>query len=152
VPNYLDIFKYYSLRCGTGPEVERDVTLSGLFHGGDLFQRCCQPDVHAQCPWYPGGHRGARFIKFRALRDIQPGEILSVSLNVQGILYGRGVRHQRLFEDFRRIYPCPKPQPDQATSDQRREQIRLVAELVSSENKPPPFELIPNVSSKGSIW
>jgi hypothetical protein len=149
--DYWTIFRFYSLRCGTvqsqSEQGARDVALSGLFHQGSLFQRSCQPNVHAQWIW--STEPGKSIMIFRAIRDIRPGETLSVSTDVRGMLYGRDVRHQRLFDSSGRRCSCPDPRPDQATSDRRREDIRRIMELVSDVNIPLSYpDLIPNVSTK----
>jgi hypothetical protein len=150
---YLNTFKYYSLRCGTAVGVVRgssqDVSVSGLFHKGSRLQRSCQPNVHVQWIRSTRQNGAAGTMVFRAIRDIIPGETLSVSTDVRGMLYGRDVRHQRLFDSSGRRCPCPDPRPDQATSDGRREHIRRVMERVSGENMPPPTpDLLPNVSTR----
>jgi hypothetical protein len=152
---YLNTFRYYSLRCGTAFGVvqgsSQDVSVSGLFHKGSRLQRSCQPNVHAQWIRFTE-QNGAGTMEFRALRDINPGEILSVSTDVRGMLYGRDVRHQRIFDSSGRRCPCPDPQPDQATSDGRREHIKRIVELVSGENMPPPTpDLLPNVSTRNEF-
>jgi hypothetical protein len=149
VTKYLEVFKFYSLRCGTVPgnRHERDVSLSGLFHKGSLFQRSCQPNVHAQ--WIRSRDTVEGRMVFRTIRDILPGEFLSVSTDIRGMLYGRDIRHQRLFDSSGQKCPCPIPQPDQATSDGRRANIKLILDQVSAENAPPPtHDLIPDVSTQ----
>ncbi|PVG00881.1 hypothetical protein CPB86DRAFT_151778 [Serendipita vermifera] len=141
--DYLHAFKYYSLRCGTSPGRE-NVPMSGLFYWGSQLQRSCQPNVHMQWVWPDAQQREPGKLVFRAICDLRPGDHLLISSDVQGILYGRATRHQRLLDSSGRRCPCPLL-TDQAISDGRREHIRNIVERVSYIR--PTSDMIPDIET-----
>lgn len=148
-PSYLDIFKYHSLRCGTGPWKGGDVAMSGLFHWASWLHRSCDPNVHGQWIW-PGEQGGSTGkMVFRSLRPINIGEPLSVSPDVRGILCSRAIRHSRFTQScLRRCHCRDLSQEEQEDSDGRRGHISLIVSQVIGESVPEDnTELIPNIET-----